>query len=265
MRKKKQIAAGLLSLALLLNAAACSGRSPQNSEIVESGESTVSQAESSSLPEVASTVSPTPTSSPTPSPTPSASPAPVSSASSSHAEPTASPSQKEKTLAQLQAEGKAAGAVCCVAFVGYVDHGKTMAELLSSDEVRKLFAEYPFLWEIPADRQIANPSGGGEVYCIVPVSPAASLTICPWNYDFEETSNFEGERGETLYTGGAEPVLIQGNISDILPDLEVTLLSGEETLLRYRPYTSLKDGSLGVPEGGTVYDFTKYRYPIEDD
>lgn len=189
----------------------------------------------------------------------------IPSAPESSSPESSSASSGTETLSELRALGGEQGAVCCVAFLGYVEHGKTMEDLLFSSELQELFASYPFLWEIPEERRIVNPSGGGEVYCVVPVSPVASLTVCPWIYDFEETSSFEGARGEALYTGGAEPVLIQGNVSDILPDLEVALESGEGDALRYQPYTSLKDGSLGVPEDGTVYDFTEYRYPIEEE
>lgn len=243
---RKNVLAFLLSVAILCSLAACAKQDPAESVGSSAVSGGASEREPSSMAGSSAIYA-------------------IPSAPESSSPESSSASSGAETLSELRALGAEQGAVCCVAFLGYVEHGKTMEELLSSGELQELFAPYPFLWEIPEERRVVNPSGGGEVYCIVPVSPTASLTVCPWIYDFEETSSLEGARGEALYTGGAEPVLIQGNVSDILPDLEVTLESGEGGALRYQPYTSLKDGSLGVPEDGTVYDFTEYRYPIEEE
>lgn len=67
------------------------------------------------------------------------------------------------------------------------------------------------------------------------------------------------EAGELLYHGsGAAPVYLIANESDIMPNTQVTVTAADGTAIIYQPFLSLRDGSLAVPEDGTVYDFTVY-------
>ena len=67
------------------------------------------------------------------------------------------------------------------------------------------------------------------------------------------------EVGELLYHGsGAAPVYLIANESDIMPNTQVTVTAADGTAVIYQPFLSLRDGSLAVPEDGTVYDFTVY-------
>ena len=67
------------------------------------------------------------------------------------------------------------------------------------------------------------------------------------------------EAGELLYHGsGAAPVYLIANESDIMPNTQVTVTAADGTAVIYQPFLSLRDGSLAVPEDGTVYDFTVY-------
>ena len=67
------------------------------------------------------------------------------------------------------------------------------------------------------------------------------------------------EAGELLYHGsGAAPVYLIANESDIMPNTQVTVTAADGTAIIYQPFLSLRDGSLSVPEDGTVYDFTVY-------
>ena len=43
-----------------------------------------------------------------------------------------------------------------------------------------------------------------------------------------------------------------------LPDTQITVTAADGTAIIYQPFLSLRDGSLAVPEDGTVYDFTVY-------
>ena len=70
----------------------------------------------------------------------------------------------------------------------------------------------------------------------------------------------EGAPGETLYESrGGEPIILIGNVSDIVPGFLVTVTAEDGSQLTYSPCLSLKDGTLNVPEKG-VYDFTLYNY-----
>lgn len=44
----------------------------------------------------------------------------------------------------------------------------------------------------------------------------------------------------------------------IMPNTQVTVTAADGTAIIYQPFLSLRDGSLAVPEDGTVYDFTVY-------
>ena len=81
--------------------------------------------------------------------------------------------------------------------------------------------------------------------------------------DTDLTALLEGaerpEAGELLYHGnGAAPVYLIANESDIMPNTQVTVTAADGTAIIYQPFLSLRDGSLAVPEDGTVYDFTVY-------
>ena len=65
--------------------------------------------------------------------------------------------------------------------------------------------------------------------------------------------------GEVLWeSGSGTPLCIAANVSDIMPDTQVTVTAADGTAITYQPFLSLRDGSLAVPEDGTVYDFTVY-------
>ena len=81
--------------------------------------------------------------------------------------------------------------------------------------------------------------------------------------DTDLTALLEGaelpEAGELLYHGsGAAPVYLIANESDIMPNTQITVTAADGTAVIYQPFLSLRDGSLAVPEDGTVYDFTVY-------
>ena len=65
--------------------------------------------------------------------------------------------------------------------------------------------------------------------------------------------------GEVLWeSGSGTPLCIAANVSDIMPDTQITVTAADGTAVIYQPFLSLRDGSLAVPEDGTVYDFTVY-------
>ena len=156
------------------------------------------------------------------------------------------PSEAEQSLADLRETIRAAGAVLGCAYLGSTN-GETDTDLTALLEGADCLTAYPFLREIPAEQVVAP--GGWDIYCIVPADENGWLT---------EGAELP-EAGELLYHGnGAAPVYLIANESDIMPNTQVTVTAADGTAIIYQPFLSLRDGSLAVPEDGTVYDFTVY-------
>ena len=109
---------------------------------------------------------------------------------------------------------------------------------------------FPFLTALTAEQTVSQP--GNEVYCIVPADESACLTVRAYD-PLNETSPV----GEVLYeSADGTPVCLRGNVSDIMPNMEVTV-SGEGGETVYQPALSLMDGAVSIIAGkGSVYDFT---------
>lgn len=164
------------------------------------------------------------------------------------------PSEAEQSLADLRETIRAAGAVLGCAYLGSTN-GEESADLTALLEGADCLTAYPFLREIPAEQVIAP--GGWEIYCIVPADEDVSITVNEFGWPSWDA---EGPvAGEVLWeSGSGTPLCIAANVSDIMPDTQVTVTAADGTAIIYQPFLSLRDGSLAVPEDGTVYDFTVY-------
>lgn len=125
--------------------------------------------------------------------------------------------------------------------------------------------QYPFLADIPLSCYAKNDRG--ELYCIVPADPASSVTVTQWTEP--EENDFAPAPGDILYESfTGEPFPVQGNISDIMPNLSVTITDSNGNVLnQYQPYLSLKDETVGMPEEDQplLLDFTIYPVGSEED
>ena len=75
---------------------------------------------------------------------------------------------------------------------------------------------WQFVADIPADRWVAAPGGGRDLYCIFPQDPQATLFV----YEVSLTDDAEHplQRGKQLYySEDGQPILLLCNISDIAP------------------------------------------------
>ena len=134
-------------------------------------------------------------------------------------------------------------------------NGETDTDLTALLEGADCLTAYPFLREIPAEQVVAP--GGWDIYCIVPADENADVAVNEYGWLTEGAEL--PEAGELLYHGnGAAPVYLIANESDIMPNTQVTVTAADGTAVIYQPFLSLRDGSLAVPEDGTVYDFTVY-------
>ena len=155
-------------------------------------------------------------------------------------------------LEQLRQIAAERGDICATAFLGYVNTTDLNAYIAQLEDAKT----YPFLTEIPQEQIILHPNGGVELYCIIPTDPKASLSVNDWVYG----EDFVGKAGDVLYRSeSGEPILIQGNLSDAMPDIDVEIVDSAGEVLSYQPSLSLYDGSLNTPwYSPGVYDFTTY-------
>lgn len=155
---------------------------------------------------------------------------------------------EEDTLTLLRQEIADSGSLLGVAYLGVMaDADSDITEWLADSGWTQTF---PFLAELTAQQTVTQP--GNEVYCIVPADEKAGLTVRAYNL-LDDAS----PAGDVLYeSAGGAPVCLRGNVSDIMPNMEVTVSgAGGETV--YRPALSLMDGAVSViADGGSVYDFT---------
>ena len=167
---------------------------------------------------------------------------------------TPAPSEAEQSLADLRETIRAAGAVLGCASLG-ATYGNDALDLHALLEDNGYAARYPFLLDLPS--KLAVSTGGWEIYCIVPADEDVSITVNEFGWP-----SWDAEvpvAGEVLWeSGSGTPLCIAANVSDIMPDTQITVTAADGTAVIYQPFLSLRDGSLAVPEDGTVYDFTVY-------
>lgn len=164
------------------------------------------------------------------------------------------PSEAEQSLADLRETIRAAGAVLGCAYLGSTN-GETDTDLTVLLDGADCLTAYPFLREIPAEQVVAP--GGWDIYCIVPADENADVAVNEYGW-LNEGAELP-EAGEVLWeSGSGTPLCIAANVSDIMPDTQITVTAADGTAIIYQPFLSLRDGSLAVPEDGTVYDFTVY-------
>ena len=165
------------------------------------------------------------------------------------------PEPEEPSLAQLRAILAEGDALCGISFLGNLPEGDP-ANLPDLIRQSGCLEDYPFLEHIPQEQVIAYE--GTEVYCLVPRDLAAGLTV--QEFISNEANHYQGQTGQTLYhSDQGNPVILIGNISDVIPNLQVTLTGEDGQELIYTPSLSLCDGTVDLPVSGNVYDFSNYQ------
>lgn len=156
------------------------------------------------------------------------------------------------SLTQLREETQSAGGAAAIAYLGCLSEGQSMEEFLAGSS---LLADYPFLGDL--DEAHTVRAEGAEVYCLVPAHIDDPLTVQAFVID--ESNQYQGAAGETLYQSETgEPVLLVGNISDIMPNLLVTLTGADGQARSFHPFLSLCDGRVDLPAEPVLYDFSRY-------
>ena len=111
---------------------------------------------------------------------------------------------------------------------------------------------WQFVADIPADRWVAVPGGGRELYCIFAVRREDTLFV----YEKQDPA-YPAQLGEELYGKQVgQPILLLCNGSEDTPDTMVTVYCGTGRTLDWNPQLSAETGSPVPVEG--VYDFSDY-------
>lgn len=153
--------------------------------------------------------------------------------------PTADPS-----LTDLRTTLSEKASPWAIAFLGTLSDGESPQDLLAGTDYLE---DYPFLGDITS-RQVVTYQGK-EVYCVVPREENAALTV---------QEIIDQEPGETLYEGDGQPVILVCNVSDVIPNLLVTVTASDGSQVSYSPTLSLCDGSVALPADSAIYDFSLY-------
>lgn len=141
-------------------------------------------------------------------------------------------------------------AFCGVAFLGYWP--MEYISLIQHMDLYGYTKEYPFLKDIAQERQIITE--GGEWYLIVPAADDIMISV---NEAVMDETDYTLKEGELLYEGmGNNPILVCGNVSEIAPNLIITMQKATGEVIKYSPALSMLDSGLQITEG--VMDITCY-------
>ncbi len=159
-------------------------------------------------------------------------------------------------LADIQKKIADDGEIFGVAYLGYYDGGFDTA--IEGMKKEGFWDDFCFIGELTEDRCIL--SEGAEWYVVVPVSRNAEISVYEYYFDYDkdyiEGVN-PGAGREYITVSDGMPVLLRGNISDIMPNLLVEARTAGGEMVKYTPCLSLENGRLDTFSGG-VSDITPY-------
>ncbi|MDY3013990.1 MAG: S-layer homology domain-containing protein [Evtepia sp.] len=149
---------------------------------------------------------------------------------------------KLSPLDEIRGEAWFDGDLCSVAFLGC---GDSIAEFINQIPVDAPVCEtMPFLFSLPECQYLTQP--GSEIYCVIPTWPEAQVRV----RNYSMIGDDWGPR-EVLYSSErGHPLLLMGNVSDIIPNLWVEVTDPTTGLsVEFSPCLSLKDGGLEQYDG----------------
>lgn len=152
------------------------------------------------------------------------------------------------SLQELRMKAGHANSYCAVSYLGYTE--KTTVQEVQDELTGKFeLSDYSFIEDIPAENIVI--AGGCDIYCIVPVDTDSVMKVERQSFD----ENGQAVKGEILYEGGSETILLVCNESDIMTNSLVSIEKGEETY-EFSPYLSLKDGAIAYEtDDNDIYTF----------
>ena len=157
-------------------------------------------------------------------------------------------SESEKALAEFRKHMKDENYICGVAYLGY--YPEEIGNIIEDLQYKGIYEKHSFLNEIK--RKDFHSLEGSEFYAIV---PAEGVKIAVNEYAFDEEAN--GSVVRNLAESSETPVFVRGNISDIMPNIQVVITTDDGKTQEYYPSLSLENGTLS--KGQQIYDFTPYN------
>ena len=156
------------------------------------------------------------------------------------------------TVAQLRQQAEQNGSLAAVLYLGSVPE-RTADVDAALDSLQE--QPWQFVADIPADRWVAAPGGGRELYCIFAVRREDTLFV----YE-KQDPQYPNETGKELYgRQGGQPILLLCNGSREDTDTMVTVYCSTGRPLDWNPQLSAET-SRPVPVEG-VDDFSQHPTP----
>lgn len=150
------------------------------------------------------------------------------------------------TVAQLRQQAEQNGSLAVVLYLGSVPERTTDVHAVLDSLPEQ---PWQFVADIPADRWVAAPGGGRELYCIFAVRREDTLFV----YEKQDLA-YPAQLGKELYgRQGGQPILLLCNGSEDAPDTMATVYCTTGRALDWSPRLS---GSTGQPmpvEGVDVF------------
>ena len=157
-------------------------------------------------------------------------------------------SESQKALSEFQKHMKDEGYLCGVAYLGY--YSEDIGVIIEDLKYKGIYDKHKFLDEIK--RKDFHSLEGSEFYAVV---PAEGVNITVNEYGFNEEGIGYAIKEIVKITDGT-PVFIRGNISDIMPNIQLIITDENGTEKEYLPSMSLENGLLS--KGQQIYDFSPY-------
>jgi len=160
---------------------------------------------------------------------------------------------ESKALSDFRAKIVDNTAQLAAAYLGYADIAD-FNELTDYLKENGFYERYPLLLEMTEEQFLRQE--GGEFYLLVPAAKDISLTIYDCAADPDDYTLERGEKLLALESG--QPVILQGNLSEIVPNLWAEVSAPGKETLQYIPSLSMMDNTL-IPADG-VYDCSDYEH-----
>ena len=162
------------------------------------------------------------------------------------------PRQDAVTVAQLRQQAEQNGSLAVVLYLGSVPE-RTADVDAALDSLQE--QPWQFVADIPADRWVAAPGGGRELYCIFAVRKEDTLFV----YEKQDPA-YPAQLGKELYgRQGGQPILLLCNSTPDTPDITAVVYCTTGRALDWTPQLSAGASSPEPVEG--VDDFSQHPTP----
>lgn len=157
-------------------------------------------------------------------------------------------SESEKALGEFRKQMKDEKYVCGVAYLGY--YSEDIGVIIEDLQYKGIYKKHPFLGEFR--RKNFHSLEGSELYAVIPAE-GAEVTVN--EYAFNE--NGIGYAKKRLAVSDGEILFLRGNVSDIMPNLQLVITDEKGSITEYLPSMSPENGYLS--KGQQIWDFSPYE------